>query len=217
MSLDPELLRVDFLGVTVRHEPVELAREALAQFFATAGTRHGLTRCDLHPDEGATLSGSDGAELVLRPGQTASCGLTTLGFHEGLERVAGLLGEALACFGAEPLWIEDVTLIAGWDCGDEATARAALADGTQVDDDRLALLGGDTLSVGLRLWRRGEGATLECTLEPMHDDPTRLYLRLVHSQEEPVPDAAALGEVLRGVHAFLRGPLSLFLGARAPR
>lgn len=55
MSLDPELLRVDFLGATVRHGSVDLDREALALFFATAGERHGLTRLDLHPDEGATL------------------------------------------------------------------------------------------------------------------------------------------------------------------
>ena len=42
MSPDPALLRIEFLGLTVRHDDVEMPREDLAAFFADVSDRYGL-------------------------------------------------------------------------------------------------------------------------------------------------------------------------------
>lgn len=218
MSFHLDLLRIEFLGVTVRHDEVQMPREDLALFFAAVSDRYGLSRLEYHSDAGATFSGPDGAECVLRPGQIASCGITGLGYREGLERVVSLVGEAVERYGAGPLWIEDVTLVAVWDVEDADLARELLAGGAlQIDEDRLELLGGDDISVGLRIWRRSGESALEVAVEPMHAEPSKVYLRLVLTQTEPVADVAALGEAADGVHDFLQGPLASFILARARR
>jgi len=216
MTLNPDLLRIEFLGVTLRHEEVALPREDLAGFFAAVSERYGLTRMEFHADAGATLSGPDGAECVLRPQQMASCGVTGMGYREGLERVVGLVGEAAERYGIGELWIEDVTLVAVWDAGDADAARELLREGIlRMEEDRLELLGGDEVSLGLRIWRRQGDSSLEIAVEPMHSEPSKVYLRLVHTQGDPVADAGALGEVSDAVHAYLTGPLTAFLTARA--
>jgi hypothetical protein len=218
VSVNPDLLRIEFLGVTVRHDEVEMPREDLALFFAAVSDRYGLSRLEYHSDAGATFSGPDGAECVLRPGQIASCGITGLGYREGLERVVSLVGEAVERYGVGALWIEDITLVAVWDVEDADRARELLAGGVlQIDEDRLELLGGDDVSVGLRIWRRSGDAALEVAVEPMHSEPSKVYLRLVLTQTEPVADVAALGEAADGVHDFLQGPLASFILARARR
>ena len=218
MSVNPDLLRVEFLGVTVRHDEVELPREDLALFFASVSDRYGLSRLEYHSDAGATFSGSDGAEFVLRPAQMASCGVTGLGYREGRERVVGLVSEAAERYGIGQMWIEDVTLVAVWDVGDPDTARELLVSSVlQTEDERLALLGGDEVTLGLRIWRRAEDVTLECAIEPMHSEPSKVYLRLVQSHGDPVPDAAGVREVTDGVHEYLHGPLTSFVMARARR
>jgi hypothetical protein len=183
MTLNPDLLRIEFLGVTLRHDEVALPREDLAVFFASVAGRYGLTRMEFHPDAGATFSGPDGAECVLRPAQMASCGVTGMGYREGLERVVGLVGEGIL----------------------------------RREEDRLELLAGDEVSLGLRIWRRAGDASVEIAVEPMHAEPSKVYLRLVHTQGEPVADAAALREVSDSVHEFLTGPLTAFLTTRARR
>lgn len=218
MSLNPDLLRIEFLGVTLRHEPVDLPREDLAIFFASAGARYGLVRLEFHPDAGATFSGPDGAEFVLRPAQTASCGVTGLGYREGVERIAGLVGEAVERYGIGETWAEEITLVAVWDAQDPETARELLVDNIlQFDDDRLELLRADEVSMGLRIWRRLGESSLECAVEPMHAEPSKIYLRLVLTHAEPIPDVAALHETIDGVHEFLTGPLTAFMMARARR
>lgn len=216
--LDPELLRLDFLGFTARHDPVELPREDLALFFAEISDRYGLSRFEYAPGDGATFSGLNGTEFVLRPVRTASCGVTVLGYREGAERVFGLLGESVGRYGMRPLWIEDVTLIATWDAGDPEAARAILADGVLgIDEERRRLLGGDDVEMGLRLWRSLGDGSIDCAIEPMHSDPGKLYLRLVGTCEDPVADVAALTDAADAVHRFLYGPLVEFVQARAPR
>jgi hypothetical protein len=218
VTLNPDLLRIEFLGVTLRHDEVDLPREDLAIFFAAVGARYGLTRLEFHPDAGATFSGPDGAECVLRPAQIASCGVTGMGYREGLERVAGLVGEAAERYGIGELWIEDITLVAVWDVQDPEEARGLLVDNIlQLDDDRLELLEGDDVSLGLRIWRRLGESSLECAVEPMHSEPSKVYLRLVQTQGEVMVDGAALREAVDGVHAFLTGPLTAFMMARARR
>lgn len=218
MTLNPDLLRIEFLGVTLRHDDVALPREDLAIFFASVGERYGLTRMEFHPDAGATFSGPDGAECVLRPAQMASCGVTGMGYREGLERVVGLVGEAAERYRIGELWIEDVTLVAVWDAGDAEAARELLVEGIlQMEDDRLELLAGDEVSLGLRIWRRSGDASVEIAVEPMHSEPSKVYLRLVHTQSDAVADAAALREVTDSVHEFLTGPLTAFLTTRARR
>lgn len=211
-------MRVEFLGVTLRHEDVALPRHALALFFAEVSDRYGLTRLELHSDEGATLSGADGAEVVLRPGTTASCSVTGLGFREGVERVTGVVLEALERHAVEHLWIEDITLVAVWDCEDEDRARDLLTRGVlDLDDERIGLLGGDEVSFGLRIWRRSGDASVEVAIEPMHAEPGKVYLRLVHGQGEPLADRGQLREAVHGVHALLTGPLRAFMLARERR
>jgi hypothetical protein len=216
MSLNPDLLRVEFLGLTVRHDPADMPRDDLALFFASISDRYGLARLEYHSDGGATYSGNDGAEFVLRPSQTASCAVTGLGYREGLERVVGLVEEAVERYEIGQLWIEDVTLVAVWDLEDADVVRELLAGSLlQIDSDRLELLGGDDVAVGLRIWRQAGDAAMECAVEPMHSEPSKVYIRLVHTQGDELAEANALREVADGVYAFLLGPLTSFIMARA--
>jgi len=218
MTLNPDLLRIEFLGVTLRHDEVDLPREDLAIFFASVGERYGLTRLEFHADSGATFSGPEGAECVLRPTQIASCGVTGMGYREGLERVVGMVGEAAERYGIGDLWIEDITLVAVWDAESPEAARELLVDNIlQMEDDRLELLDGEDVSLGLRIWRRAGESSMECAVEPMHAEPAKVYLRLVQTQGEVISDAAALREATDAVHDFLTGPLTAFMMARARR
>ena len=217
MTPNPDLLRIEFLGITAHHDEVEMPREDLALFFAGLSGPYALTRLEYHSDAGATFSGPDGAECVLRPGQIASCGVTSLGYREGLGRVAGLLSEAVERYGIGPLWVDDVTLVAVWDVEDSESARELLVGSMlQVDEERLDLLGGEHVSLGLRIWRRAGDSTLEVAIEPMHSEPSKVYIRLVQSQSEPM-DAASVVEAADSVHDFLQGPLKSFVLARARR
>ena len=56
----------------------------------------------------------------------------------------------------------------------------------QVDEERLDLLGGEDVSLGLRIWRRAGDSALEVAIEPMHSEPSKVYIRLVQSQSEPM-------------------------------
>jgi hypothetical protein len=218
VSPDPALLRIEFLGLTVRHDDVEMPRDDLAGFFASVSDRYGLGRFEYHSDAGATLSGVDGSECVLRPTHNASCGVTGLGYLEGVERVIGLVGEAIERYGIGEMWIEDVTIVAVWDVEDEGAARALLVENVlQIDEDRLDLLQGDEVSLGLRIWRRRGEGSLECAIEPMHAEPSKVYIRLVHTTSEAFADTAALREATDAVHEFLLGPLAAFMMARARR
>jgi hypothetical protein len=218
MTLDRDLLRIEFLGATIRFDEVDLARDDVAAFFASVSDRYGLTRLEFHSDAGATFSGSDGAEFVLRPTQMASCGVTTMGYREGVERVVGLVGEAIERYGIGDVWIEDVTLVAIWDVEDADAARSLLVDNVlQVDEDRIDLLGGDEVTLGLRLWRRLGETSLECAIEPMHSEPAKVYIRLVQTQGESVSDETALRDSTDAVYDFLVGPLAAFMTARARR
>ena len=213
-----DLLRIEFLGLTIRHEEIDLARDDMAAFFASVSDRYGLTRLEYHSDAGATFSGPDGAEYVLRPSQMASCGVTTMGYREGVERVVGLVGEAVERYGIGDVWIEDITLVAMWDVEDPDAARSLLVENVlQVDEDRLDLLGGDEVTLGLRLWRRLGESSLECAIEPMHSEPGKVYIRLVQTQSEVLPDATGLRESADAVFDFLMGPLATFMTARARR
>lgn len=218
MTPNPDLLRIEFLGLTVRHDEVPLPREDLAVFFASVSDRYGLSRLEYHSDPGATFSGADGAEFVLRPTQMASCGVTGLGYREGLERVVGLVGEAVDRYGVGDLWVEDITLVAVWDVEDPDAARSLLVENVlQIDEDRLDLLEGEDVTLGLRIWRRTGESSLECAIEPMHAEPSKVYIRLVQTLGDVVPDPAALREAADAVHDFLVGPLRAFMMARARR
>ena len=141
-----------------------------------------------------------------------------MGYREGLERVVGVVGEAVERYGIGDLWIEDITLVAVWDAEDPETARELLVDNIlQMDEDRLELLDGDDVSMGLRIWRRAGESSLECAIEPMHAEPSKVYLRLVQTQGEVIADTAALREACDGVRDFLTGPLTAFMTARARR
>lgn len=218
MTPNPDLLRIEFLGLTVRHDEVSLPREDLAVFFSSVSDRYGLSRLEYHSDPGATLSGADGAEFVLRPGQMASCGVTGLGYREGRERVVGLVGEAVERYGIGELWVEDITLVAVWDVEDAEAARSLLVENVlQIEEDRLELLEGEDVSLGLRIWRRAGESSLECAIEPMHSEPSKVYIRLVQSLGDVIADADALRDAADAVHDFLVGPLRAFMMARARR
>ena len=85
----------------------------------------------------------------------------------------------------------------------------------QIDAERLELLGGDEVSVGLRIWRQSGEAAMECAVEPMHAEPSKVYIRLVHTQEDALAEASGLREVGDAVHGFLLGPLASFILASA--
>lgn len=218
MTPDPELLRTEFLGITVRFEEIRLEREDLALFFAQAGDRYGLTRLE-YADGGISLAGGDGSEFVLRPTQMSSCGVTHLGLGEGHQRVVGLMSEAVERYGIGRMWIDDATLVAAWDLEEPDAARVLmLTDVARLDEERLAPLGpAADLSVGLRVWRSlGEGS-LDICLEPMHADTSKVYVRLAYSQPEAVPDAAALSTTVDRVAEYLHGPVTEFVVSLARR
>lgn len=218
MTPNPDLLRIEFLGLTVRHDEVALPREDLALFFASVSDRYGLSRLEYHSDPGATFSGSDGAEFVLRPSQMASCGVTALGYREGLERVVGLVGEAAERYAIGELWVEDVTLVAVWDVEDAEAARSLLIDDVlQIDGERIEMLDGEDVTLGLRIWRRSGESSLECAIEPMHAEPSKVYIRLVQTLGDAVSDPASLRDAADAVHDFLVGPLRAFMMARSRR
>lgn len=218
MTPNPDLLRIEFLGLTVRHDDATMPRDDLAMFFASVSDRYGLSRFEYHSDPGATFSGADGAEFVLRPAQIASCGVTGMGYREGAERVVGLVGEAVERYGIGELWVEDITLVAVWDVEDPEAARSLLVENVlQIDADRLDLLEGEDVTLGLRIWRRAGESSLECAIEPMHAEPSKVYIRLVQTLGEALPDVAALRDATDAVHEFLVGPLRAFMMARARR
>jgi hypothetical protein len=141
--------------------------------------------------------------------------VTNLGYREGMERVVGAVAESVERFGVGRMWAEDITLVAVWDLEDPETARSLLTDDIlRVDDERLEMLGGDEVSLGLRIWKRAGESSLECAIEPMHAEPAKLYLRLMLADGEPLADIAALTELVDGVHEYLMGPLRSFVLAR---
>jgi hypothetical protein len=218
MTPNPDQLRVEFLGLTVRHDPVDMPRDDIALFFASISDRYGLGRLEYHSDGGATFSSPDGAEFVLRPSQIASCAVTGMGYREGVERVIGLVEEAVERYEIGELWIEDVTLVGAWDVEDAELVHELLAGGVlQIDAERLELLGGDELAVGLRIWRQAGEAAMECAIEPMHAEPSKVYIRLVHTQGDALAEASRLRGVADGVQGFLVGPLTSFILASAHR
>ena len=216
--MNSELLRSEFLGVTVRFDDVEMARDDLASFFALVSSSYDLPRFEYHHEGGATFSNHEGSEFVIKPNHAACGGVTNLGFAQGLERVDGLLGEAIERYGIGPLWLDDVTLVATWDLEDEdAGRRLLIEDVLRFDDERMSLLDGEDLSLGLRVWRSlGEG-TVDCSIEPMHADHSRIYLRLVYSQRDIAMDLPGLLAAVEEVNGFLHGPIKSFVLAVARR
>lgn len=216
--MNSELLRSEFLGVTVRFDDVEMPRDDLAAFFSAVSASYDLPRFEYHADGGATFSSQEGSEFVIKPNHAACGGVTQLGFSQGLERVDGLLGEAIQRYGIGPLWLDDVTLVATWDLEDEdAGRRLLIEDVLRFDEERMALFEDEDLSLGLRVWRSlGEG-TVDCSIEPMHADHSRIYLRLVYSQRDIAMDLPALLAAVEDVNTFLHGPVKSFVLAVARR
>ena len=216
--MNPDLLRSEFLGVTVRFDDVDLPRDDLAAFFSAVSASYDLPRFEYHPEGGATFSSPEGSEFVIKPGHAACGGVTSLGFKQGLERVEGLLGDAIERYGIGPMWLDDVTLVATWDLEDEdAGRRLLIEDVLRFDDERMSLLDGEDLSLGLRVWRSlGEG-TVDCSIEPMHADHSRIYLRLVYSQRDLTLDLPSLLAAVDEVNVFLHGPVKSFVLAVARR
>ena len=216
--MNSELLRSEFLGVTVRFDDVEMPRDDLAAFFSLVSSSYDLPRFEYHAEGGATFSSHEGSEFVIKPGHAACGGVTQLGFVQGLERVDGLLGEAIERYSIGPLWLDDVTLVATWDLEEEdAGRRLLIEDVLRFDDERMSLFDGEDLSLGLRVWRSlGEG-TVDCSIEPMHADHSRIYLRLVYSQRDITMDLAGLLAAVEDVNVFLHGPVKSFMLAVARR
>ncbi len=216
--MNPELLRSEFLGVTVRFDDVDLPRDDLASFFSLVSASYDLPRFEYHSDGGATFSNNEGSEFVIKPAHAACGGVTQLGFKEGLERVNGLLGEAIERYHVGPIWLDDVTLVATWDLEDDDAGKNLLIDDVlRFDDDRISLFDGDDVTLGLRVWRTlGEG-TIDCSIEPMHADHSRIYLRLVYSQRDLPMEMPGLLAAVESVNEFLQGPVKSFVMAVARR
>jgi hypothetical protein len=216
--MNPDLLRSEFLGVTIRFDDVDLPRDDLASFFSRVSGSYDLPRFEYHPEGGATFSSSEGSEFVLKPTHAACGGVTRLGFGEGLERVEGLVGEAIERYHVGPLWLDDVTLVATWDLEEEDAGKNLLIDDVlRFEDDRIALFEGEDVTLGLRVWRSlGEG-TVDCSIEPMHADHSRIYLRLVYSQRDIPMELPQLLTAVEAVNEFLQGPVKSFVMAVARR
>ena len=217
---DAELLRAEFLGITVRHADEESSRAELASMFAALSERYELNRME-YVDDGATFTGSGGSELVMRPGHTASAGVTSLGFLEGLDRVGGMLRDGLArVTPGAPLAVDDVTLVAAWDLEEEDGARRYLSDEVLgIARDRQALLADDAddPSFGMRLWRKLGDGMLDIAVEPMHSDTSKLYLRLVYNEDGFVDGLDDVLERAEAVNAYMHGPLAAFIRAGVRR
>ncbi len=129
------------------------------------------------------------------------------------------MGEAVDRYGIGDMWVEDITIVAVWDVGDEEAARALLVENVlQIDDDRLDLLqarrrvaGAAHLAPARRhvagVRRRADALR---AVEGLH--PARRRRR-----RTTLADVAALREAADAVHEFLLGPLAAFMMARARR
>lgn len=210
--LDPELLRTEFLGLAVRFDDIELDLADAATLFGAVAAHYGFNRLDYLADGGVAFAGPDGADFALRPGGAASGGAIRLGVSEGIERVAGVLGEATQRYAIGELWIEDVTLVASWAMqGDDAARRLVAEDVLRFDAERLGMIGDEETSVGLRVWRAMGDGNVDISIEPMHADPTRLYLRVAYSQPDSVADVSGLVAAIEALNDFLQGPVKSFL------
>ena len=117
--------------------------------------------------------------------------------------------------------MEDVTLVAVWDVGDPEVAARAARWQTSCRSTRTAwsCSGGDEVSLGLRIWRQSGEASLECAVEPMHAEPSKVYIRLVQtSADDAGRGVAALREASRRrARASCSGRWPSFILARARR
>ena len=52
---------------------------------------------------------------------------------------------------------------------------------------------------------------MDCSIEPMHADPSKVYIRLVYSQRELPLDMPALLGAVEMVNEFLQGPIKAFM------
>ena len=219
MTPNPDLLRIEFLGITAAPRRGGDAARGPRALLRRLSDRYGLTRLEYHSDAGATFSGPDGAECVLRPAQIASCGVTGLGYREGVERVVGLLSArpssatASASSGSRTSpW---------WPCGTWRTSESArellVGNVLQVDEDRLDLLGGERRLAGAaHLAPRAASRPWRCAIEPMHSEPSKVYIRLVQSQSEPMRRGLAARGGRRRARLPAGPPDVVHDGARPP-
>ena len=219
MTPDPDLLRIEFLGLTVRHDPVDMPRDDIALFFASISDRYGLGRLEYHSDGGATLSSPDGAEFVLRPSQIASCAVTGLGYREGLERVVGLVEEAVERYEIGQLWIEDVTLVAVWDVEDAEVGPRAAGGQRPADRRRAPRAAGRRRGVRRACASGARRATPPWSAPSSRCTPSRRSSTSASStpRASRLSEASSLREVADAVHGFLLGPLTSFILASARR
>ena len=132
--------------------------------------------------------------------------------------MVGLVEEAVERYGIGQLWVEDVTIVAVLGRRRREAARELLVGSVlQMDEERLDLLGGDDVSLGLRIWRRAGDASMECAVEPMHSEPSKVYIRLVQSPGRADARRPRLREAADAVHGFLLGPLTSFIAGHALR
>ncbi len=91
MAPNPDLLRTEFLGVTVRFDDVDLPRDDLGAFFAGTAPATSSPGSSTTPTAARRCPSPDGVRVRHRPAHAACGGVTSLGFAQGLERVDGLL------------------------------------------------------------------------------------------------------------------------------
>lgn len=210
--MNPDLLRSEFLGVTVHFDEVDLSRDDLAMFFSEVSGPYDLPRFEFDPEGGATMSHPDGVDVVLRPGSFSCGGVTALGFQQGFHRIEGLVGAVASRYGIDEMWLDDITLVATWEMESPEATREYLAENLlQFDTDRLAAIDGEDLALGLRIWRTLDDGTVDCSIEPMHSDPSRLYIRLVFGTREGPSDLSGVVAAVDRVNEFLRGPILSFM------
>ena len=219
MSLNPDLLRVEFLGLTVRHDPVDMPRDDLALFFSAISERYGLSRLEYHSDGGATYSGNDGAEFVLRP----VADRIVRGHQPRLSRGPGARGRASSRRPSSAMRSgssgsrTSPSSRSGTSRTPSSCTSCSRAASCRSTPSASGCSGGDDVAVGLRIWRRSGDAAMECAVEPMHSEPSKVYIRLVQTQEDELAEASGLREICDAVYAFLLGPLTSFILARARR
>ena len=186
-----------------------MPRDDLAAFFAEVSDRYGLQRFEYHSDAGATLSGHDGSECVLRPTHIASCGVTGLGYLEGAgagRRPGGRGGGALRHRRAVGRGHHPRRGL-----GRRATRRppARCWSRTCSRSTRTAstCCRRDEVSLGLRIWRRRGESSLSarssrCT--PSRPRSTSGSCRRQLGRRSPT--SRRLREAADAVHEFLLGP-----------
>lgn len=215
---DPRLLRYTHLRVKVIHVPARDDRKTLGELFAEISDRYDLRMVFIASDH-AVLSGPDNTAVTVKRDDTTVETDLPWGFVHGLDRVVGMLDDALSgrIENALVFGLQELELRASWDCGHrDAANRFLRRDVLGLSKERIASIEDADFfpeSFGLNVRGSLGDGTARVTIEPDHDDGSAILISLRYRQDEPVYGTTSLAEIAQEIDAFIRGSVVDFVCA----